>query len=68
MTLSRERRRGGAERCTRTFHGPARLVFEGWTRPELFEPWWVPKSFGLSLVPAKWMYASEARTVWSAWL
>ena len=35
---------------TRTFNGPARIVFEAWTRPELFKQWWVPKSFGLSLL------------------
>ena len=35
---------------TRTFNGPARLVFEAWTRAELFRRWWVPKSFGLSLI------------------
>jgi uncharacterized protein YndB with AHSA1/START domain len=35
---------------TRTFNGPAHLVFEAWTRPELFERWWVPKSFGLTLL------------------
>jgi uncharacterized protein YndB with AHSA1/START domain len=35
---------------TRTIHGPARVVFEAWTRPELFRQWWVPKSCGLSLV------------------
>ena len=35
---------------TRTFHGPARIVFEAWTKPELFKRWWVPKSFGLSLL------------------
>src|SRR6187549_1301047 len=34
---------------TRTFNGPARLVFEAWTRPELFRRWWVPKSMGMSL-------------------
>jgi len=28
---------------TRTFDGPARLVFEAWTRPELLKRWWVPK-------------------------
>ena len=31
---------------TRTFNGPARLVFEAWTKPELFKRWWVPKSMG----------------------
>lgn len=35
---------------TRTFNGPARLVFEAWTTPELFKRWWVPKSFGLTLL------------------
>jgi uncharacterized protein YndB with AHSA1/START domain len=34
---------------TRTFNAPARLVFEAWTKPELFRRWWVPKSSGLSL-------------------
>ena len=35
---------------TRTFNGPARIVFEAWTRPELLKRWWVPKSFGVSLL------------------
>ena len=35
---------------TRTFDGPARIVFEAWTRPELLKRWWVPKSCGMSLV------------------
>jgi hypothetical protein len=35
---------------TRTFNGPARIVFEAWTKPELFKQWWVPKSCGLSLL------------------
>ena len=35
---------------TRTFDGPARIVFEAWTRPELFRQWWVPKSMGMSLL------------------
>ena len=34
---------------TRTINGPARIVFEAWTRPELFRQWWVPKSMGMSL-------------------
>jgi uncharacterized protein YndB with AHSA1/START domain len=34
---------------TRTFNGPARIVFEAWTRPELFRRWWVPKSLGMVL-------------------
>src|SRR5215475_6387889 len=35
---------------TRTFNGPARIVFEAWTKPELFKQWWVPKSMGASLL------------------
>jgi uncharacterized protein YndB with AHSA1/START domain len=35
---------------TRTINGPARIVFEAWTKPELLKQWWVPKSFGLSLL------------------
>jgi uncharacterized protein YndB with AHSA1/START domain len=35
---------------TRTINGPARIVFEAWTKPELFMRWWVPKSMGMSLL------------------
>jgi uncharacterized protein YndB with AHSA1/START domain len=35
---------------TRTFNAPARIVFEAWTRPELLERWWAPKSFGLTMI------------------
>ncbi len=35
---------------TRTINGPARLVFEAFTRPELLKRWWVPKSTGMSLL------------------
>lgn len=34
---------------TRTFDAPARIVFEAWTKPELFKQWWVPKSMGMLL-------------------
>lgn len=34
---------------TRTFDAPARLVFEAWSRPELFREWWVPRSMGMTL-------------------
>ena len=34
---------------TRTFNGPARIVFEAWTKAELFRQWWLPKSMGMSL-------------------
>jgi uncharacterized protein YndB with AHSA1/START domain len=35
---------------TRSFDAPARIVFEAWTKPELFQRWWVPKSFGMQLL------------------
>ena len=35
---------------TRTFDGPARLVFEAWTTPEFLKRWWAPKSSGVSLL------------------
>lgn len=34
---------------TRIFDAPVSLVFEAWTRPELFMRWWAPKSFGVPL-------------------
>ncbi|HEY0911807.1 MAG TPA: SRPBCC family protein [Bradyrhizobium sp.] len=34
---------------TRTFNGPAHIVFDAWTRPELLKRWWAPRSFGVSL-------------------
>src|SRR5262249_18292064 len=35
---------------TRTFNGPARIVFAAWTKPELLKLWWVPKSMNMSLL------------------
>ena len=44
-------RRGERELVvTRTINGPARLVFEDCTKAELFRQWWVPRSFGLSML------------------
>ena len=34
---------------TRTFNGPARIVFEAWTKPELMKLWWAPRSSGVPL-------------------
>lgn len=34
----------------RTVDAPARHVFEAWTKAELFRWWWVPKSYGLTLL------------------
>jgi uncharacterized protein YndB with AHSA1/START domain len=36
--------------ATRTFNGPARLVFEAWTTPELIMRWWAPESFGITFL------------------
>jgi uncharacterized protein YndB with AHSA1/START domain len=35
---------------TRTVHGPAQIVFDAWTKPELLERWWAPKSFPIKLL------------------
>ena len=35
---------------TRTFDAPVHIVFEAWSKPELFKLWWVPKSAGMSLL------------------
>jgi uncharacterized protein YndB with AHSA1/START domain len=35
---------------TRTFNGPASIVFEAWTKPELLKRWWARRSMGMSLV------------------
>ena len=45
-----ERKSGRELVVTRTFDAPARIVFEAWTRPDLFKRWWVPKSMGMSLL------------------
>jgi uncharacterized protein YndB with AHSA1/START domain len=34
---------------TRSFDAPADLVFDAWSKPELFKRWWVPKSMGMTL-------------------
>jgi uncharacterized protein YndB with AHSA1/START domain len=35
---------------TRAFNGPARIVFDAFTKPELVTRWWAPKSLGVSMV------------------
>jgi uncharacterized protein YndB with AHSA1/START domain len=37
----------------RAFNGPARLVFDAWTRAEHVQRWWAPKSRGVSIVAAE---------------
>lgn len=34
---------------TWAFDAPARLVFEAWSKPELFKKWWVPRSMNMTL-------------------
>ena len=43
---------------TRTVDAPARIVFQAWARPELFQRWWAPSSFGVSLIS----YEADVRT------
>jgi len=45
-----ERTSGRELVVTRTINGPARIVFEAWSKPELFKRWWVPKSMPMSLL------------------
>lgn len=34
----------------RTFNGPAHILFQAWTKPELFMRWWAPKSMGVPML------------------
>src|SRR5215469_12609295 len=43
---------------TRTFNGPAHIVFDAWTKPELLKRWWAPKSCGVSFLSCE----ADART------
>jgi uncharacterized protein YndB with AHSA1/START domain len=35
---------------TRTFDAPAHIVFEAWTKPDLFKRWWGSRSMGMTLL------------------
>ncbi|HET7622019.1 MAG TPA: SRPBCC domain-containing protein [Gemmatimonadaceae bacterium] len=35
---------------TRIVNGPPRIVFEAFTRADLFQRWWVPRSLGMTLL------------------
>lgn len=50
METKTERRSDRELVVTRIFEGPARLVFQAWTTPELLMKWWTPKSFGITFV------------------
>ena len=45
-----ERRSDREVVVTRTVNGPARIVFEAFTKAELLKRWWVPKSMGMTLL------------------
>lgn len=36
--------------ATRVINGPPHLVWEAWTKADLFRQWWVPKSFPIKLL------------------
>jgi len=43
---------------TRIINGPARIVFEAWANPALFQRWWAPKSFCVTVIS----YDADVRT------
>lgn len=57
MAAGKENSRTSMERTsdretvvTRTVNAPARIVFDAWTKAELFRKWWAPKSYGLTIL------------------
>ena len=48
--MSMERRSERELVVTRTINAPPHIVFQAWIKTELFQRWWVPKSFGLELL------------------
>jgi uncharacterized protein YndB with AHSA1/START domain len=48
--LSVERKSERELVVTRVVDAPPRIVFEAWTRADLFQRWWVPKSSGVTLL------------------
>jgi uncharacterized protein YndB with AHSA1/START domain len=48
--MSVERRSERELVVTRTINAPPHIVFQAWIKAELFQRWWVPKSFGLELL------------------
>ena len=45
-----ERRSDREVVITRLVNAPPRIVWEAWTRPELFRQWWIPKAAALNLL------------------
>jgi len=48
--MSVERRSERELVVTRTINAPPHIVFQAWIKAEVFQRWWVPKSFGLELL------------------
>jgi len=48
-TTKVERTSGREMTVTRRFNAPARIVFAAWSRPDLFQRWWAPRSSGVPL-------------------
>ena len=48
--MSLERKSGRELVATRSVDAPPRIVFEAWTKAELFRRWWVPESLGMTLL------------------
>jgi len=48
--MSVQRTSGRELVVTRTINAPPQIVFEAWINAELFQRWWVPKSFALELL------------------
>ncbi len=46
---------------SRIISGPSRIVFEAWTKPELFQRWWVPKSAPITLVSCEMDVRSDGK-------
>lgn len=44
-----ERRSERELAVSRTFDSPPQILFDAWTRPELFMRWWAPRSMGVPL-------------------
>jgi uncharacterized protein YndB with AHSA1/START domain len=48
--MSVERRSDRELVVTRTIDAPPHIVFQAWIEADVFQRWWVPKSFGLELL------------------
>jgi uncharacterized protein YndB with AHSA1/START domain len=49
-TTTTDRRSEREVVVTRIFKGPARVIFDAWTKPEIIMKWWTPASFGITFI------------------